>query len=138
MGMWVGRGRKARAAYGFDDIALVPGALTVNPTEVDISWDLCGRRFDIPIIAAAMDGVVGPKLAVEMGRLGVAGEGRVEAREAVGVVPRGRADHADPRALPAAEVEQELVERPVHRVGRQLDAPDREDALGLTRHPTGA
>ena len=53
MGMWVGRGRKARAAYGFDDIALVPGALTINPNEVDISWELCGRRFDIPIIAAA-------------------------------------------------------------------------------------
>src|SRR5437016_4474790 len=70
MGMWVGRGRKARAAYGFDDIALVPGALTVNPNEVDISWDLCGRRFDTPIIAAAMDGVVGPKLAIEMGRHG--------------------------------------------------------------------
>ena len=70
MGMWVGRGRKARAAYGFDDIALVPGVLTVNPNEVDISWDLCGRRFDIPIIAAAMDGVVGPKFAIEMGRLG--------------------------------------------------------------------
>src|SRR5215475_14743287 len=70
MGMWVGRGRKARVAYGFDDIALVPGALTVNPNEVDISWELCGHRFELPIIAAAMDGVVGPRLAVEMGRLG--------------------------------------------------------------------
>ncbi|MBI1846109.1 MAG: GuaB3 family IMP dehydrogenase-related protein [Candidatus Rokubacteria bacterium] len=70
MGMWVGRGRKARAAYGFDDIALVPGALTVNPNEVDISWELCGQRYEIPIIAAAMDGVVSPRLAVEMGRLG--------------------------------------------------------------------
>src|SRR5256885_8221165 len=70
MGMWVGRGRKARAAYGCDDIALVPGALTVKPNEVDISWELCGRRFEIPIIAAAMDGVVGPRLAIEMGRLG--------------------------------------------------------------------
>src|SRR5688572_27151510 len=70
MGMWVGRGRKARAAYGFDDIALVPGAVTINPNEVDITWELCGRRFDIPIIAAAMDGVVGPRLAIEMGRLG--------------------------------------------------------------------
>ena len=70
MGMWVGRGRKARVAYGFDDIALVPGTVTVNPSEVDISWELCGRRFDLPIIAAAMDGVVGPKLAMEMGRLG--------------------------------------------------------------------
>jgi IMP dehydrogenase len=70
MGMWVGRGRKARVAYGFDDIALVPGAVTVNPNEVDISWELCGRRFELPIIAAAMDGVVGPRLAIEMGRLG--------------------------------------------------------------------
>ncbi len=70
MGMWVGRGRKARAAYGFDDIALVPGALTINPNEVDISWELCGRRFEIPIMAAAMDGVVSPALAIEMGRLG--------------------------------------------------------------------
>ena len=70
MGMWVGRGRKARVAYGFDDIALVPGTLTVNPNEVDISWELCGRRFELPIIAAAMDGVVGPELAIEMGRLG--------------------------------------------------------------------
>src|SRR3989442_5114255 len=70
MGMWVGRGRKARAAYGFDDIALVPGALTVNPADVDIAWELCGRRFEIRIIAAAMDGVVGPKLAIEMGRHG--------------------------------------------------------------------
>src|SRR6267142_1616313 len=70
MGMWVGRGRKARVAYGFDDIALVPGAVTVNPNEVDISWELCGHRYDVPIIAAAMDGVVGPKLATEMGRHG--------------------------------------------------------------------
>ena len=70
MGMWVGRGRKARVAYGFDDIALVPGAVTVNPNEVDITWELCGHRFDLPIIAAAMDGVVGPRLAIEMGRLG--------------------------------------------------------------------
>jgi IMP dehydrogenase len=68
--MWVGRGRKARAAYGFDDIALVPGPVTVNPAEVDISWELCGRRFDLPIMAAAMDGVVGPKLAIEMGKYG--------------------------------------------------------------------
>src|SRR3989304_2440855 len=70
MGMWVGRGRKARVAYGFDDIALVPGMVTVNSNEVDTSWDLCGRRFEIPIIAAAMDGVVDTKFAVEMARLG--------------------------------------------------------------------
>src|SRR5881409_2272311 len=70
MGMWVGRGRKARVAYGFDDIALVPGTVTINPNEVDIAWELCGHRFELPIIAAAMDVVVGPRLAIEMGRLG--------------------------------------------------------------------
>ena len=70
MGMWVGRGRKARVCYGFDDIALVPGSVTVNPDEVDISWELCGQRFEMPIIAAAMDGVVDPTFAVEMGRFG--------------------------------------------------------------------
>ncbi|MBI2878735.1 MAG: GuaB3 family IMP dehydrogenase-related protein [Candidatus Rokubacteria bacterium] len=70
MGMWIGRGRKARVAYGFDDVALVPGTVTVNPNEVDITWELAGRRIELPILAAAMDGVVDPRFAVEMGRLG--------------------------------------------------------------------
>ncbi len=70
MGMWIGRGRKARIAYGFDDIALVPGTVTVNPNEVDVSWELGGRRIDLPIIAAAMDGVADARFAIEMSRLG--------------------------------------------------------------------
>jgi IMP dehydrogenase len=70
MGMWVGRGRKARVAYGFDDIALVPGTVTINPNEVDVAWELCGRRIELPIIAAAMDGVTDPRFAIEMGRVG--------------------------------------------------------------------
>ncbi len=70
MGMWIGRGRKARIAYGFDEIAIVPGMVTVNPDEVDTSWEIGGIKFGIPIIAAAMDGVVDVKMAIEMGRLG--------------------------------------------------------------------
>jgi len=70
MGMWIGRGRKARIAYGFDDIALVPGTVTVNANEVDVSWELCGRRIELPILAAAMDGVTDPRFAIAMGRLG--------------------------------------------------------------------
>ena len=70
MGMWVGRGRKARNAYGFDDIALVPGTVTVNPNEVDVAWELCGRRIELPIVAAAMDGVSDPRFAIAMGRFG--------------------------------------------------------------------
>ena len=70
MGMWLGRGRKARRAYGFDEIALVPGNVTINPNEVDSSWELGGRKFRVPIIASAMDGVVDVDFAVAMSKLG--------------------------------------------------------------------
>ena len=70
MGMWVGRGRKARRCYGFDEIALVPGNVTINPNEVDSSWELGNKKYKVPILAAAMDGVVDVKFAVEMSRLG--------------------------------------------------------------------
>ena len=70
MGMWVGRGRKARRCYGFDEIALVPGEVTINPSEVDTSWQLRDLTFTVPILAAAMDGVVDTKFAIQMGRLG--------------------------------------------------------------------
>ena len=70
MGEWIGRGRKARRAYGFDEIAIVPGTITINPNEVDTSWELAGKRYEVPIIAAAMDGVVDPNFAILMGKLG--------------------------------------------------------------------
>ncbi len=70
MGMWLGRGRKARRAYGFDEIALVPGSLTINPNEVNSSWEIGGRKFRVPIIASAMDGVVDVNFAVAMSKLG--------------------------------------------------------------------
>lgn len=68
--MWIGRNRKARRSYGFDEIALVPGRATINPNEVDISWELAGMKFGMPIIAAAMDGVVDVRFAIEMGKSG--------------------------------------------------------------------
>ena len=70
MGMWVGRGRKARRCYGFDEIALVPGNVTINPNEVDASWEIGKKRYQVPILAAAMDGVVDVKFAIAMGKLG--------------------------------------------------------------------
>ena len=70
MGMWLGRGRKARRCYGFDEIALVPGSVTINPNEVDPSWEVGGRKFRVPIIASAMDGVVDVPFAVRMSKLG--------------------------------------------------------------------
>jgi len=70
MGMWVGRGRKARRCYGFDEIALVPGIVTIDPDDVDTHWELGNLKFEIPIIAAAMDGVMDVGFAIEMSKLG--------------------------------------------------------------------
>ncbi len=70
MGMWLGRGRKARRAYGFDEIALVPGSVTINPNEVDTSWQLGNKRYKVPIMASAMDGVVDVDFAVAMSEMG--------------------------------------------------------------------
>lgn len=70
MGEWIGHGRKARRSYGFDEIAIVPGAITINPAEVDVHWELGGVRHELPIIAAAMDGVVSPEFSITMGKQG--------------------------------------------------------------------
>src|ERR1044072_10004192 len=75
MGMWIGRNRKARVTYGFDEIALVPGRVTINPNEVDTRFRIPRRdaepiELKIPILASAMDGVVDVRFAVEMSKLG--------------------------------------------------------------------
>jgi IMP dehydrogenase len=66
----IGRGKKARRAYGFDDIAIVPSRRTRDPDDVDISWKLGDYRFELPLLASAMDGVVSPKTAGLIGKLG--------------------------------------------------------------------
>jgi IMP dehydrogenase len=67
---YIGVNRKVRRCYGFDEIALVPGSVTINPTEVDTSWTIGGKKYRVPIIAAAMDGVVDVKFAIAMGKMG--------------------------------------------------------------------
>ncbi len=66
----IGIGKTGRRAYGFDEIAIVPSRRTRDPEDVDISWDVDAYKFDLPMMAAAMDGVVSPATAVEIGRLG--------------------------------------------------------------------
>ncbi len=66
----IGRGKKARRAYGFDDIAIVPSRRTRDPDDVDISWKLGDYRFELPLLASAMDGVVSPSTAKIVGKLG--------------------------------------------------------------------
>ena len=70
MAEWIGMERRARRCYGFDEIALVPGDKTINPNEVDPSFVIGKKRFKIPIVAAAMDGVVDVRFAIEMSKLG--------------------------------------------------------------------
>ncbi|MFH1563266.1 MAG: GuaB3 family IMP dehydrogenase-related protein [Nitrospirota bacterium] len=70
MGMWIGRGRKARRCYGFDEIAIVPGVVSIDPDDVDTHWELGNLRFEIPIIAAAMDGVIDVPFAIELSKAG--------------------------------------------------------------------
>ena len=66
----IGRGKKARRAYGFDDIAIVPSRRTRDPDDVDISWKLGDYRFELPLLASAMVGVVSPRTAGIIGKLG--------------------------------------------------------------------
>ena len=70
MAEWIGIGRRARRCYGFDEVALVPGNTTINPNEVDTSCQIGEIKFKVPILAAAMDGVVDVRFAREMGKLG--------------------------------------------------------------------
>lgn len=66
----IGRGKKARRAYGFDDVAIVPSRRTRDPDDVDISWTLGPYRFELPLLASAMDGVASPETAGIVGGLG--------------------------------------------------------------------
>jgi IMP dehydrogenase len=66
----IGRGKKGRRGYGFDDIAIVPSRRTRDPDDIDITWTLGPYRFELPVLASAMDGVVSPATAGELGRLG--------------------------------------------------------------------
>jgi IMP dehydrogenase len=66
----IGRGKKGRRAYGFDDIAIVPSRRTRDPEDVDLSWTLGPHTFGLPLLASAMDGVVDVGTAVTLGRLG--------------------------------------------------------------------
>ncbi len=66
----IGIGKSGRRAYGFDEIAIVPSRRTRDPEDVSLAWDIDAYRFDLPLVASAMDGVVSPATAVEIGRLG--------------------------------------------------------------------
>ncbi|HLN14918.1 MAG TPA: GuaB3 family IMP dehydrogenase-related protein [bacterium] len=67
---FIGKGRPARRTYGFEEIALVPASGTIDPEDVDLSWEVAGRRFPLPVIASAMDSVVDVRFAIALSKLG--------------------------------------------------------------------
>lgn len=73
MDIQLGRGKTVRRAYGFDEIALVPGNRTLDPALADTRWQLGGIEREVPIIASAMDGVVDVDIAVKLSQLGALG-----------------------------------------------------------------
>ncbi|MER7556964.1 GuaB3 family IMP dehydrogenase-related protein [Nocardioides sp. NPDC126508] len=66
----IGRAKRARRAYAFDDVAIVPSRRTRDTTEVSTDWQIDAYRFDIPVLAAPMDSVMSPSTAIAMGKLG--------------------------------------------------------------------
>ena len=66
----IGRAKRARRAYSFDDIAIVPSRRTRDPEEVSIAWQIDAYRFDLPVLAAPMDSVMSPATAIAFGKLG--------------------------------------------------------------------
>src|SRR5919109_2533290 len=110
----IGRGKKGRRAYGFDDIAIVPSRRTRDPDDIDITWTLGPYRFELPLLASAMDGVVSPKTAALIGKLGGLGVLNLE-----GIFTRyANADEQLERiaSLPSAEATrgmQEIYRKPI-------------------------
>ncbi|MEI6701492.1 MAG: GuaB3 family IMP dehydrogenase-related protein, partial [Actinomycetota bacterium] len=69
----IGIFKSGRKAYGFDDIAIVPTRRTRDPEDVDISWQIDAYKFELPLMASAMDGVVSPATAIALGKMGGVG-----------------------------------------------------------------
>ena len=66
----IGKAKRARRAYSFDDIAIVPSRRTRDPEEVNVAWQIDAYRFELPILAAPMDSVMSPETAIAFGRYG--------------------------------------------------------------------
>ncbi|HEX6262176.1 MAG TPA: GuaB3 family IMP dehydrogenase-related protein [Actinomycetota bacterium] len=70
MDIEIGIGKQARRGYGFDEVTIVPSRRTRDPDDIDISWEIDAWTFPLPLMASAMDAVVSPATAIEVGRMG--------------------------------------------------------------------
>src|SRR5258708_37675189 len=102
--------RRLRPAYGFDDVAIVPGVETLHPDDVDLSWELGGQRFAPPFIASAMEGAVNVPFAVALGKLGGLAVRNLEGLQTRH--PRPEQPRAEMAAAPPATVTHRTLRRP--------------------------
>jgi IMP dehydrogenase len=117
----IGMGKSGRRAYGFDDIAIVPSRRTRDPEDVDISWEIDAFRFELPLMGSAMDGVISPATAIEIGRLGGVGVLNLE-----GLWTR----YEDPDAV-LAEIAELDTEKATARMQELYQEPIKPDLVGL-------
>lgn len=117
----LGGNKKARRVYGFDEVALTPSALSVDPRDIDVSWELGRHRFTIPIIAAALDAAVDVRLAVEMSNLG-----GFAVMNGDGIQTR----YEDPESI-LQEIADAPAEGIIQKIQQIYTAPVREDLIAL-------
>src|SRR4249919_998027 len=115
----IGRGKRGRGAYSFDDIAIVPSRRTRDPQDVSIAWQIDAYRFEIPVLAAPMDSVVSPATAIAIGRLGGVGVLNLE-----GIWTR----YEDPSSL-LAEIATVAEDRVTARMQEMYAAPIRPELV---------
>jgi IMP dehydrogenase len=116
----IGRGKRGRRAYAFDDIAVVPSRRTRDPKEVSIAWQIDAYRFELPFLAAPMDSVVSPESAIRIGRLGGLGVLNLEGLWT-------RYDDPEPLLAEIAELNDASV---TPRLQELYAAPIREELIG--------
>ena len=116
----IGLGKTGRRAYGFDDIAIVPTRRTRDPEDVSISWEIDAYRFDLPLMAAAMDGVVSPETAIAIGQLGGVGVLNLE-----GLWTR----YDDPEPI-LDEIAEQPPEKATLRMQELYDEPIKPELIG--------
>ena len=117
----IGIGKSGRQAYGLDDVAIVPSRRTRDPEDVDISWEIDAFGFGLPLMAAAMDGVVSPATAIAIGHLGGVGVLNLE-----GLWTR----YEDPEPL-LAEIAELPVETATARMQQIYLEPLKPELVGL-------
>jgi len=136
----IGRGRKSRQAFGFDDVALVPGAVTLDPEQVDITCDLAGLHLELPVLASAMDAVVDVRSAGVLAELGGIGVLHLQGVQCRYEDPAPVLDRiASAPAEEAVAVIQEIYREPVKdELIRRRVAELREKAAKVAVSPTPA